>query len=81
MNLFLHGMTRAVAETFDLPEPILEIGSYKVEGQEELIDLRPLFPGREYYGVDMREGPGVDMVQNVEELSLPDPGTGPEAPR
>ena len=34
MNHFLNGVARAVAETFDLPEPILEVGSYKVEGQE-----------------------------------------------
>ena len=46
MNHFLNGVARAVAETFVLPEPILEIGSYQVAGQEELINLRSLFPGR-----------------------------------
>ena len=47
MNRFLHGVARAVAETFDLPEPILEIGSYQVAGQEGIANLRSLFPGRE----------------------------------
>ena len=39
MNRFLNGVARAFAETFDLPGPILEIGSYQVPGQEEIADL------------------------------------------
>jgi SAM-dependent methyltransferase len=76
MNLFLHGMTRAVAETFSLPEPIVEIGSYQVEGQEDIANLRSLFPGREYFGLDVRPGPGVDLVEDVEHLSLPTGSVG-----
>lgn len=68
MNHFLNGVARAMVESFPLPDPILEIGSYQVEGQESLINLRSLFPGREYIGVDFREGPGVDCVANVESL-------------
>ena len=68
MNLFLHGVARAITETFTLPEPILEIGSYHVEGQDDGVELRNLFPGRDYTGVDMRPGPGVDCVANVENL-------------
>lgn len=68
MNRFLYGVARAVAETFELPDPILEIGSYQVEGQESLINLRSLFPRKSYTGIDMREGPGVDCVANVESL-------------
>ena len=41
MNRFLHGVARAAAETFELPGPVLEIGSYLVPGQEEIADLRP----------------------------------------
>ena len=40
MNHFLYGVARAVAESFELPSPVLEIGSYKVTGQEEIADLR-----------------------------------------
>jgi len=68
MNQFLRGMVRASAETFDLPEPILEIGSYQVAGQESVADLRTFFPGKKYIGVDKRVGPGVDCVANVEKL-------------
>ncbi len=76
MNLFLHGLARAVAEAFPLPGPVLEIGSYQVEGQEAIAELRNLFPGREYVGIDVRSGPGVDFVEDVEKLSFPDASFG-----
>lgn len=41
--------------------PVLEVGSRIVHTQEHMA-LRPLFPGREYVGVDTQEGNGVDMV-------------------
>jgi len=71
MNQFLHGMVRATAKTFDLPEPILEIGSYQVDGQESIADLRHCFSGKKYIGVDKRPGPGVDCVADVEALPHP----------
>ncbi|MBI2807748.1 MAG: class I SAM-dependent methyltransferase [Planctomycetes bacterium] len=70
MNHFIHGVARAITETFDLPDPIVEIGSYQVEGQEAIANLRALLPDRQYTGVDMRPGPGVDCVANVEALPL-----------
>jgi SAM-dependent methyltransferase len=76
VNRFLHGVARAVAETFELPGPILEIGSYQVPGQEEIANLRRLFPGRKYRGVDCRQGPGVDLQANVEALPQPDASVG-----
>ncbi len=76
MNAFLNGVARAVAETFDLPEPILEIGSYQVEKQRDLANLRGLFPGCHYQGVDIRPGPGVDLVASVEQLPHLDGSVG-----
>lgn len=76
MTPFLRGMTQATIESFHLPEPILEIGSFQVPGQESLINLRSLFQGREYIGLDMRPGPGVDLVGDVEKLDLPDGSIG-----
>src|SRR5438270_311575 len=76
MTPFLRGLVQAVAESFDLPEPILEIGSYLVPGQERLADLRPFFPGREFIGIDSRAGPGVDFVANVESLPQHDQTVG-----
>jgi len=51
-------------------EPIYEIGSYRVQGQEEFADLRPFFPGKVYIGCDMREGLGVDRVEDVHCLKI-----------
>ncbi len=68
MNRFINGVARATVASFSLPEPILEIGSYQVPGQEEIADLRSLFPNQSYQGVDIRSGPGVDCVASVEKL-------------
>lgn len=76
MNRFLSGVARAVAESFELPEPIMEIGAYQVPGQEEYTNLRHYFPGKEYLGVDMRAGPGVDCVADVEALPQADASVG-----
>jgi SAM-dependent methyltransferase len=76
MNPLLRGVARAIAQSFDLPGPIVEIGSYQVPGQEDQINLRSLFPGRDYRGIDIRPGPGVDLVGDVEDLPLDDASVG-----
>jgi SAM-dependent methyltransferase len=67
---------RLVAETFDCPGPVFEFGSYQVEGQEGYANLRELFPGKDYVGCDMRPGPGVDRVEDVTAIGLPDGSAG-----
>jgi len=76
MNPFLSGLARAVSQSFDLPGPIYEVGAYQVQGQAEIADLRGLFPGKKYVGVDMRAGPGVDLVADVQNLNLPAQSVG-----
>jgi SAM-dependent methyltransferase len=76
MNKFLRGTIQAISESFHLPEPIVEIGSLQVDDQSDLIDLRKLFPGKAYTGVDFRAGPGVDCVANVEALPHKDASVG-----
>jgi len=76
MTPFLRGLVRAVAETFALPGPVLEVGSYRVEGQDELADLRPFFAERTYIGLDARPGRGVDLAGDVERLPLADAAVG-----
>lgn len=76
MTRFLRGMIQAVAESFELPGPVLELGSLQVDGDNDLIDLRRLFPDRPYTGVDFRAGPGVDCVADVEALPQPDGSVG-----
>lgn len=70
MTPFIRGVVDATVATFALPGPVVEIGAYQVEGQGELIDLRGLFPGKSYLGVDMRAGPGVDRVEDVEGMTF-----------
>ena len=67
---------RLVAESFDCPAPVYEFGSFQVEGQEGYANLRGMFPGKAYIGCDMREGPGVDRVEDVSAISLPDACAG-----
>jgi SAM-dependent methyltransferase len=76
MNHFLHGVAQAACLAFDLAGPILEVGAYQVPGQEEIADLRKLFLGKSYIGVDMRAGPGVDCVADVEDLPQPSGSIG-----
>ncbi len=61
-----------VAQTLPIAEPIYEFGSYQVAGQQGFADLRPVFPGKQYVGCDMRPGPGVDQVLDLHNIDLPD---------
>ena len=65
-----------VAERFDCPGPVFEFGSYQVDGQEGYANLRELFATKSYVGCDMRPGPGVDRVEDVTAISLPDESAG-----
>ncbi len=58
-----------------LPEPIYEFGAFQPSGQESRA-VRELFANRDYVGADMREGPGVDRVLDLEALDLPDDSIG-----
>jgi len=52
-----------VREHLDLfKPPYLEVGSKDYRTTQ---DFRPLFPGAEYVGIDMAEGPGVDAVLDL----------------
>jgi SAM-dependent methyltransferase len=64
------------AGSFDCPAPVYEFGSFQVEGQLDYADLRRLFQGKSYVGCDMRPGPGVDRVEDVSALTLPDASVG-----
>ena len=71
MRRAIKEFVQIVASTIPVKGPIYEFGSYQVETQEGFADLRPFFPGKDYIGTDMREGPGVDIVLNLHDLELP----------
>ena len=64
------------AATLPVAEPVYEFGSLQVKGQEGFADLRPLFPGKEYIGCDMRPGRGVDRILDLHAIELPDESAG-----
>jgi SAM-dependent methyltransferase len=70
MRPHLREFLELCAQTLVCPEPIVEVGALQVAGQEEIADLRPLFPGKAYIGCDMQPGPGVDRVEDVHQLSF-----------
>lgn len=45
--------------------PVVELGSYDINGS-----IRALFEGCEYTGVDVRSGPGVDLVCSAHDVPL-----------
>lgn len=70
---------KIITETLPIQEPIYEFGSLQVPGQEGFADLRPFFPGKEYVGADICEGPrapGVDRILNLHEIDLPSESVG-----
>jgi len=76
MRPWIKEFVAIVAKTLTINEPICEFGSLQVSEQKGEGDLRHLFPGLEYIGADMREGPGVDKVLNLHKIDLPDESVG-----
>jgi SAM-dependent methyltransferase len=72
IRAFIEDLARVV----DLPDPIVEFGSLQVEPEDQDGDLRPLFPGRPFKGVDFRPGLGVDEVADLRELPMADGSVG-----
>jgi SAM-dependent methyltransferase len=64
------------AGTVPVPDPVYEFGSFQVQGQEAIADMRPFFPGRTYVGCDVRPGRGVDQIMDVTAIPLPDESVG-----
>ena len=76
MRRSIKDYARLLAETLPVQDPVYEFGSLQVEGQEGFANLRPLFPGRDYVGCDMRPGPGVDRILDLHGLDLPSDSVG-----
>lgn len=72
MRLSIRAFVELAESVFSLQEPVVEFGSYQV-GDHGIGDLRPLFKGKRFIGCDMRPGPGVDRVEDVEKTGF---GTG-----
>jgi len=71
----IYDLVSDLVARLELPEPIVEFGSMQVE-PDQPGDLRPLFPGRSFIGTDLREGPGVDRIEDLRRLSFGDGEVG-----
>lgn len=61
-----------ITDCLDKPRKVLEVGSRQAINQNDLADLRSLHPTSKYTGLDMQEGPGVDVVASANEIPFPD---------
>lgn len=72
MRTHVRALVKVTSETLDLQGPVYDLGSFQVGGQEAISNLRPFFAGKRYVGCDIREGPGVDKIEDIHNLSLSD---------
>lgn len=75
MDRVCNAWVRRLSELVDFPGPIVEFGSlwrlsYVASDGTNVYDLRPLFPGKEYVGCDLRRGHGVDRVEDMARTTL-----------
>lgn len=75
MRVDIRALTEELATVDNLfKETIYEFGSFQVSGS--LGDLRTIFLNKKFIGCDMRQGLGVDKIENMMSLSLPDACAG-----
>jgi len=72
MRITLLKLLASLTDKVPFPAPIYEFGSFRVPGQEHLPFVRDFFPGQRFVGCDARTGPGVDEIQDLHALDLPD---------
>src|SRR3954451_4520522 len=75
MQPVVRAFVEDVLEATAPPDPVVEFGSMQVEAEQNG-DLRPLFAGRDFTGTDFREGPGVDRVEDLRNLTFEDGSVG-----
>lgn len=76
MRKSIRGFVELASQSLELAAPICEFGAWQAEGQEDIADLRDLFPDKQYIGADMREGRGVDRILDLHAIDLADASVG-----
>lgn len=62
-TVFVETVKKEFPDAFHVDGMVLEVGSLDINGS-----VRPLFKSLQYVGVDLGEGPGVDLVWSGDEL-------------
>ncbi len=68
MRKAINTSVRLFSEIFEPSGPVVELGSLYLAGYDKLSNLRPYFKGLEYIGCDIRQGPGVDRIEDAQSL-------------
>jgi SAM-dependent methyltransferase len=76
MRITLLKLLKRITTRVTLPEPIYEFGAQRVPGQQHLPHVSSYFPGKRFVGCDLVIGDGVNEVQDLHQLSLPDASIG-----
>lgn len=67
---------KVCAQSFDVPEPVYEFGSFCYPEQAEFADMGQFFSGKEYVGCDTQKGRNVDRIEDLESLTLGNKSVG-----
>lgn len=65
MNFFDYGLLRSCVQAFRCQEPVVEIGSLVVDESMKVFDVRGCFAEKNFFGVDLRQGFGVDIMGDI----------------
>ena len=76
MRVTLLNLLSGMQQATRFPSPIYDFGALRVPGQEHLPFVREFFPGQPFVGCDLRDGPGVDEIQDLHALNLADGTVG-----
>jgi SAM-dependent methyltransferase len=72
MRRAINKTVKLFSETFAPRGPVIEIGSFYPPNYEKLCNVRPYFKNQEYIGCDIRQGLGVDRIEDAQKLSFSD---------
>lgn len=69
---------RICIDKLDWRQPVYEFGALQVHDDDQTKYVKDMFPPEDlqYVGCDMRPGQGVDSVQNLHKLDIPDNSVG-----
>ena len=71
MNAKVLEWLSAVVRDNEFNGPVVEFGSKQPDDQVDYSDVRKFFEVERYVGCDIQEGPGVDLVSDMERTSFP----------
>jgi SAM-dependent methyltransferase len=75
MRYEIKEIAEILSKKIELQEPVYEFGAYILEGFEQY-NYQDCFRNHEYVPCDIRPGPGIQKILDIENLDLPDNSVG-----